>query len=293
MGRGRQRVRRSGQRLWYQPSRPLAVVCHRGDRSAAEAGIEIGPQSPLAGPSRRLAAEMTGHERVAFCNTGSEAVTAAIRMARTVTGRDKIVMFSGSYHGTFDEVLVARRRPSRGEARSMPIAPGIVASACENILVLDYGSPSALELLRAHGAELAAVLVEPVQSRRPELPADQVPAGRAADHARQRHGAGFRRGRHRLSRAPWRRAGAVRDQAGPRDVWKSRRRRACPSDSSPATRVSGHPRRRSLGVRRLVVSGSRHDLLRGDVRAPSAGPCRGAGRCSATSRRKVPNCSAG
>src|SRR6185503_11425365 len=44
-------------------------------------GFEIGPQSPLAGPVAALAAEMTGHERVAFCNTGSEAVTAAIRMA--------------------------------------------------------------------------------------------------------------------------------------------------------------------------------------------------------------------
>jgi glutamate-1-semialdehyde aminotransferase len=111
---------------------------------------------------------MTGHQRVAFCNTGSEAVTAAIRMARTVTGRDKIAMFTGAYHGTFDEVLV-RGAVSRGELRSVPIAPGIVASACENVLMLDYGSPAALELLRAHGPELAAVLVEPVQSRRPDL----------------------------------------------------------------------------------------------------------------------------
>jgi acyl transferase domain-containing protein/glutamate-1-semialdehyde aminotransferase len=131
-------------------------------------GIEIGPQSPLAGPVAALAAEMTGHQRVAFCNTGSEAVTAAIRMARTVTGRDKIAMFTGAYHGTFDEVLV-RGAVSRGELRSVPIAPGIVASACENVLMLDYGSPAALELLRAHGPELAAVLVEPVQSRRPDL----------------------------------------------------------------------------------------------------------------------------
>ena len=42
---------------------------------------------------------MTGMERVAFCNTGSEAVTAAIRVARTVSGRDKIAMFAGAYHG--------------------------------------------------------------------------------------------------------------------------------------------------------------------------------------------------
>jgi acyl transferase domain-containing protein/glutamate-1-semialdehyde aminotransferase len=141
-------------------------------REALEAqlklGVEIGPQSPLAGPVAAMAAEITGHQRVAFCNTGSEAVTAAIRMARTVTGRDRIAMFAGAYHGTFDEVLV-RGTTSRGELRSVPIAPGIVPAACENIIVLEYGSPAALEVVRAEGSRIAAVLVEPVQSRRPEL----------------------------------------------------------------------------------------------------------------------------
>ena len=131
-------------------------------------GMEIGPQTPLAGPVAEMAAEMIGHQRVAFCNTGSEAVTAAIRMARTVTGRDRIAMFAGSYHGTFDEVL-ARGTVSRGELRSVPIAPGILGSAVEHVLILDYGSPEALDMLRAHGSELAAVLVEPVQSRRPDF----------------------------------------------------------------------------------------------------------------------------
>ena len=69
-------------------------------------GIEIGPQSPLAGEVAARVAAMVGMDRVAFCNTGSEAVTAAIRLARTVSGRDKIAMFAGAYHGIFDEVLV-------------------------------------------------------------------------------------------------------------------------------------------------------------------------------------------
>jgi acyl transferase domain-containing protein/glutamate-1-semialdehyde aminotransferase len=131
-------------------------------------GFEIGPQSTMAGPVARRICEMTGHERAAFCNTGSEAVSAAIRTARTVTGRQTIAMFSGAYHGTFDEVLV-RGTTVRGEPRSVPIAPGIPESACQNILVLEYGSQSALDLLRARGPELAALLVEPVQSRRPDL----------------------------------------------------------------------------------------------------------------------------
>ncbi len=131
-------------------------------------GFEIGPQSTLAGPVASRIAEMTGHERVAFCNTGSEAVSAAIRTARTVTGRNTIAMFAGAYHGTFDEVLV-RGTTVRGAARSTPIAPGIPETACEHVIVLDYGSQAALDVLKARGHELAALLVEPVQSRRPEL----------------------------------------------------------------------------------------------------------------------------
>jgi acyl transferase domain-containing protein/glutamate-1-semialdehyde aminotransferase len=133
-------------------------------RAQLDEGIEIGPQSPLAGEVAARASAMVGMDRVAFCNTGSEAVTAAIRLARTVSGRDKIAMFAGSYHGIFDEVLV---RTAGG--RAMPIAPGIPRSMVDNVVVLDYASPDALEYLKAHGDELAAVLVEPVQSRRPEL----------------------------------------------------------------------------------------------------------------------------
>jgi acyl transferase domain-containing protein len=137
-------------------------------KAQVEQGIETGPQTPLAGKVAKLFCEMTGMERVAYCNTGSEAVMAAIRVARTVSGRDLIVMFSGAYHGIFDEVLV-RSATVDGQARAMPLAPGIPSNMAENILVLEYGSPAALEVIEKRGSELAAVLVEPVQSRRPDL----------------------------------------------------------------------------------------------------------------------------
>lgn len=131
-------------------------------------GIEIGPQSEMAGSIARDICEFTGMERATFCNTGSEAVMAAIRLARTVTGRSRIVYFTGDYHGMFDEVLV-RGSWVNGEYRAQPIAPGIPPSLVENMLVLDYAAPESLEILRAHAGEIAAVLVEPVQSRHPDL----------------------------------------------------------------------------------------------------------------------------
>jgi amino acid adenylation domain-containing protein len=131
-------------------------------------GFEIGPQSPFAGQVARKLCELVGMDRAAFCSTGSEAVTAAIRMARTVTGRDRIALFNGAYHGQFDEVLV-RPVTIDGALRSLPVAPGIPKSMVENVLVLEYGAPESLDVLRQHASTLAAVLVEPVQSRRPDL----------------------------------------------------------------------------------------------------------------------------
>ena len=71
-------------------------------------GFELGPQTPLAGEVAKLFCDLTGNERMTFCNTGSEAVMAAMRIARTVTGRNRIVYFAGDYHGQFDEVLARR-----------------------------------------------------------------------------------------------------------------------------------------------------------------------------------------
>ena len=134
-------------------------------REQIELGYDVGPQTPLAGECAELMCELTGFDRAAFCNTGSEAVMGCMRIARTVTGRRLIAVFSGSYHGIFDEVIVRGTK----KLRSVPAAPGIMPSTVENVLVLDYGTPETLEIIRARAGELAAVLVEPIQSRRPDF----------------------------------------------------------------------------------------------------------------------------
>ncbi len=142
----------------HQPEFITRAIAEQLDR-----GIEIGPQSPLAGEVAQLLCELTGMERATFCNTGSEAVMAALRVARTVHGKDKFVCFNQSYHGTFDQVLI-RSTAVRGQRRMLPAAPGVPQSVADEAIVLDYGDPQALEVIRAHADDLAAVLVEPVQS---------------------------------------------------------------------------------------------------------------------------------
>ena len=131
-------------------------------------GVATGPQCLEAMEAARLFCETTGNERASFVNTGSEGVQAAMRLSRTVTGRDKIVVFAKDYHGNFDEVLV-RGVGTGDKLRSMPVAPGIPNRAVDDIIVLPYGADESLEIIRQRGHELAAVIVEPVQSRLPEF----------------------------------------------------------------------------------------------------------------------------
>ncbi|ULU24020.1 amino acid adenylation domain-containing protein [Dyella terrae] len=144
----------------WQPDFVLDAV-----RRQLDAGYEIGPQHPLAGEVAEQVCELTGFDRAALCNTGSEAVMGTIRIARTVTGRDTLVIFTGSYHGIFDEVIVRGTK----KLRSVPAAPGILRNTSDNVLVLEYGTPETLQIIRERASTIAAVLVEPVQSRRPDF----------------------------------------------------------------------------------------------------------------------------
>ncbi|WP_292877327.1 non-ribosomal peptide synthetase/type I polyketide synthase [Nostoc sp. NMS1] len=131
-------------------------------------GIQIGPQSKLAGEVAALICKLTGMERVTFCNSGTEAVMTALRLARAVTGRDKIVMFQDAYHGHSDGTL-AIARTIDGKRQSVPMALGVTQNVVDDVLILPYGEPESLEIIKAFAHELAAVLVEPVPSRRPDL----------------------------------------------------------------------------------------------------------------------------
>lgn len=146
--------------LGYQPD-----VIKNALLEQIEKGYEIGPQHELAGEVSKLICDFTDFDRSALCNTGSEAVLGAMRIARTVTARSLIVAFTGSYHGIVDEAIV---RGSKAH-KTFPAAPGIMPEAVQNMLILDYGTEESLQIIRSRAHELAAVLVEPLQSRRPDF----------------------------------------------------------------------------------------------------------------------------
>ncbi|WP_406378531.1 amino acid adenylation domain-containing protein [Streptomyces sp. NBC_01618] len=135
-------------------------------RERMDTGFGLGPRTELVEDVAASILKLTGMERVAFVNTGSEAVMTAVRLARAATRRDRIVIFSNGYHGHADPVLAAPTWVD-GELRTKPIATGVTRRSVEDVVVLEFGTEAALEYIEQHGPELAAVMVEPVTTRHP------------------------------------------------------------------------------------------------------------------------------
>jgi amino acid adenylation domain-containing protein len=152
----------------YSPDWLVEAVQHQLD-----AGFELGTLSPLAMEAAELISELTGMERSTFTNTGSEAISAAIRAARTTTGKDKIAVFYNEYHGIADEVLVNYLLVN-GERKTIPTSPGIPESLLQNVIVLEYDDPRCIDIIRDNADDLAAVIIEPVQNRNPAYRSDRL-----------------------------------------------------------------------------------------------------------------------
>jgi glutamate-1-semialdehyde 2,1-aminomutase len=100
-------------------------------------------------------------EKMRFVSSGTEATTAAIRLARGFTGRDDILKFDGCYHGAGDALLV--KAGSGVETLGLPDSPGVPADVARHTLTLPYNDLPAVErLLAERGASIAAVILEPV-----------------------------------------------------------------------------------------------------------------------------------
>ena len=99
-------------------------------------------------------------EMVRMVSSGTEATMSAIRLARGVTGRTKLVKFEGCYHGHADSLLV--KAGSGVATLGLPDSPGVPAALAENTLTLPFNSVPALEKVFAEHRDIAAVIIEPV-----------------------------------------------------------------------------------------------------------------------------------
>ena len=144
-----------------------------GVRSAVEAVLERGAacsyENELHTELARLLCEtIPCFERVRFTGSGSEATMHCLRLARAYTGRSKLLKFEGNFHGYHDQVMFAISTPA--DRLGPEVAPavfpgssGLPAGLEQNLLVLPYNRADLLhEAFARHGAELAAVILEPI-----------------------------------------------------------------------------------------------------------------------------------
>jgi glutamate-1-semialdehyde 2,1-aminomutase len=131
-------------------------------QKAAERGTSFGATTELEVELARLVCDaVPSIERVRFVNSGTEATMSALRLARAFTGRDKIVKFEGCYHGHSDGLLA--KAGSGVATLGLPDSAGVPASFTAETLLAPFNDRDAVErLFAARGAEIAALIVEPV-----------------------------------------------------------------------------------------------------------------------------------
>ncbi len=131
-------------------------------KAACEDGLTFGAPTEKEFILADLIAELVPSMEVnRLVSSGTEATMSAIRVARGFTGRDKIIKFKGCYHGHSDGLLV--KAGSAALTTSVPDSAGVPADYTRNTLVALYNDRESVEnLFREYGADIAAVIVEPV-----------------------------------------------------------------------------------------------------------------------------------
>jgi glutamate-1-semialdehyde 2,1-aminomutase len=150
----------------------MAGHCHPAVVKAVQERLHLGTMFGMPHElERELAEEICARfpvEQVRFGNSGTEATMHAIRLARGVTGRDKVLKMEGAYHGVHDTVMVSvkPKADAWGDPRSpnpVPASGGVPAATLQNTLIAPFNDLAAAEKMFARNPkEIAAVIVEPV-----------------------------------------------------------------------------------------------------------------------------------
>ena len=128
----------------------------------AEKGTSYGIPTELETKIAELAITMAPNiDKIRFVNSGTEACMSAVRLARGFTGREKIIKFSGCYHGHSDAFLI--QAGSGAVTFGSPNSPGVTQGTAKDTLLATYNNvDSVAQLFKSNPDEIAAIIIEPV-----------------------------------------------------------------------------------------------------------------------------------
>ena len=131
-------------------------------KTQVEFGTSYGIPTVLETKIAELAVEMVPNiDKIRFVNSGTEACMSAVRLARGYTNREKVLKFSGCYHGHADSFLI--QAGSGASTLGTPNSPGVTKASASNTILVDYNNKDQLrETFKNQGKELAAVILEPI-----------------------------------------------------------------------------------------------------------------------------------
>ena len=142
-------------------------------QKAASQGTSYGAPTKIENDLAELVIEtVPSIEMIRFVNSGTEACMSALRLARAYTGRDKIIKFSGCYHGHADMLLV--QAGSGVATLGLPDSPGVPGSTTTNTLIAPFNDLDAVRtLFEQYPGEIAGAIIEPIAANMGfVLPAD-------------------------------------------------------------------------------------------------------------------------
>lgn len=128
----------------------------------AKKGTSFGMPTELETQIAQLAVSMVPNiDKIRFVNSGTEACMSAIRLARGYTNRNKIIKFSGCYHGHSDSFLIAAG--SGLSTFGVPNSPGVTEGTAKDTLLASYNNLDDVKaLFEANKDQIAAIIIEPV-----------------------------------------------------------------------------------------------------------------------------------
>ena len=128
----------------------------------AKLGTSFGMPTEIETQIAELAVKMVPNiDKIRFVNSGTEACMSAVRLARGFTGRDKIIKFSGCYHGHSDSFLI--QAGSGAITFGSPNSPGVTQGTAKDTLLASFNDIQNVKaLLEANKNEIAAIIIEPV-----------------------------------------------------------------------------------------------------------------------------------